>query len=487
MPAADLQGGAHRGDGLLRLDQEDAEAKLRDILAVAQRDVGYGGHDRISSGGFGCSHQLSLCSTARSWLTCTRRQHIGEPTRNHAGHPASSGPRGQTGDNAVMPRQRAVQASQNRTGCAGILWLMLRLPFMILRVIPHVGGILRGEAATDSGARARTSGEELTLADDQAVVAAALTKLKSQDAGFDLAATTRGVVRAREVVDLARQAGDASAAREVMSDGLWRVFVLLLAERTAHGVRCHGTSVVVGAEVVAVSRDQLAEQLRIRLSCQGERADHRAIDRALASRVGAEADELARIAGLAPRLDRLLRPLNQLGTQRFLREAREKVWANAIALSQARRRGPDTYSRLLAQLEELSAARVTVLQAPGQVLLVELAQIGFATPDLGQVSPQNLLGLLESATQVSKTGPASGDGWTGTAYSFSSTKDFGGPLHLMLSISGTVDVDQQGRVRQLDADYSIGKTEWKVKMTFGEFGVPVSVSAPPASEVFVPQ
>jgi hypothetical protein len=150
---------------------------------------------------------------------------------------------------------------------------MLRLPFMILRVIPHVGGILRGEAATDSGARARTSGEELTLADDRAVVAAALTKLKSQDAGFDLAATTRGVVRAREVVDLARQAGDASAAREVMSDGLWRVFVLLLAERTAHGVRRHGTSVVVGAEVVAVSRDQLAEQLRIRLSCQGERCE----------------------------------------------------------------------------------------------------------------------------------------------------------------------------------------------------------------------
>src|ERR1035441_4695493 len=105
-------------------------------------------------------------------------------------------------------------------------------------------------------------------------------------------------------------------------------------------------------------------------------ADHRAIDRALASRVGAEADELARIAGPAPRLGPLLRPLNQLGTQRLLREAREKVWANAIALSQARRRGPDTYSRLLAQLEELSAAKVTVLQAPGQVLL-KLAATGF--------------------------------------------------------------------------------------------------------------
>jgi AcrR family transcriptional regulator len=48
----------------------------------------------------------------------------------------------------------------------------------------------------------------------------------------------------------------------------------------------------------------------------------------------------------------------------------------AIALSHARRQGPDAYSRLLAQLEELSAAKVTVLQAPGQVLL-KLAATGF--------------------------------------------------------------------------------------------------------------
>jgi hypothetical protein len=153
------------------------------------------------------------------------------------------------------------------------LWLLLKLPFMILRVIPHVGAILRGEAATDSGARARSSGEELTPADDHGVVAAGLAALRSRDGGFDLAATTRGVVRAREVVDLARQAGDASAARQVMSDGLWRVFVLLLAERAAHGVRREGTSVVVGAEVVAATRDRLAEQLRIRLACRGERCE----------------------------------------------------------------------------------------------------------------------------------------------------------------------------------------------------------------------
>jgi hypothetical protein len=105
-------------------------------------------------------------------------------------------------------------------------------------------------------------------------------------------------------------------------------------------------------------------------------ADHRAIDRVLASRVAAEDDELARISGPAPMLDRLLRPLNRLGTQRFLREAREKVWANAIVLNRARRQGPEAYTAVLAQLEELSAAKVAALQAPGQVVL-KLAATGF--------------------------------------------------------------------------------------------------------------
>jgi len=129
------------------------------------------------------------------------------------------------------------------------------------------------------------------------------------------------------------------------------------------------------------------------------------------------------------------------------------------------------------------------LRPGGQLSVIDLAQIGFVTPELGQVNPQDLLGLLEASSRVSKTGPASGDGWTGSAYAFTATKKFGGsgPLHLELRISGTVDVDQQGRVRRLDSDYSIGKTERKVDMTFGNFGLPVSVGAPPASEVFVPR
>jgi Family of unknown function (DUF5995) len=105
-------------------------------------------------------------------------------------------------------------------------------------------------------------------------------------------------------------------------------------------------------------------------------ADHKSIDEILASRVSAEGEEMASIYGPGSLLDRLLKPMNQNGTRRFLREARQKVWANAIILSQARRSGAGAYAARLAELEELSAAKVTELQAPGQVLL-KLAVKGF--------------------------------------------------------------------------------------------------------------
>jgi hypothetical protein len=104
--------------------------------------------------------------------------------------------------------------------------------------------------------------------------------------------------------------------------------------------------------------------------------DHRAIDGVLAARVGAEDDELVSVSGPGPVLNRLLRPLNQRASRRFLRESREKVWANAVTLSQARRQGPEAYAAVLGELEELSAAKVSALSAPGQVLL-KLAVTGF--------------------------------------------------------------------------------------------------------------
>ena len=113
-------------------------------------------------------------------------------------------------------------------------------------------------------------------------------------------------------------------------------------------------------------------------------ADHRAIDDVLAARVTAEDAELPRLSGPAPLVDRALRPVSRRATQRFLRESRQKVWANAVILNRARRQGPAAYADTLARLEELSAAKVATLLAPGQVLL-RLAARGFGV----QLAPRS--------------------------------------------------------------------------------------------------
>jgi hypothetical protein len=102
------------------------------------------------------------------------------------------------------------------------------------------------------------------------------------------------------------------------------------------------------------------------------RRDHERIDGVLAERVSAEDNEL----GPESLLDRLLTPLNRLGTKRFLKEARRKVWHNTSELHAARVAGEDAYRVRLAELELLSAAKIADLLEPGQVLL-RLAVAGF--------------------------------------------------------------------------------------------------------------
>ena len=103
------------------------------------------------------------------------------------------------------------------------------------------------------------------------------------------------------------------------------------------------------------------------------RRDHERIDGVLSSRVADEDGELSAGKTL---IDRALTPLNRLGSKRFLRESRQKVWHNTVQLQQARSEGPDAYRARLAELELLSAARLADLLAPGQVLL-RLAVAGF--------------------------------------------------------------------------------------------------------------
>jgi Family of unknown function (DUF5995) len=105
-------------------------------------------------------------------------------------------------------------------------------------------------------------------------------------------------------------------------------------------------------------------------------ADHRRIDEVLAARVREEDAELQRLDPVRTWRDEVMQPLNRMATRRFLREARAKVWANALELSLARRAGRDSYERRLAQLEELCGRRVADLVRPGPVL-IRLAVGGF--------------------------------------------------------------------------------------------------------------
>ena len=113
---------------------------------------------------------------------------------------------------------------------------------------------------------------------------------------------------------------------------------------------------------------------------------------------------------------------------------------------------------------------------------------------LAVTSPQNLFALLKAASTVDRQGSASGDGWTGTSYAFTARMTFGphGSSQPEVTAAGTVAVDQQGRVRRLNVAYtqpaqaSLPPVRVTVEMTFSDFGTPVSVSPPPASEVFIP-
>jgi hypothetical protein len=94
------------------------------------------------------------------------------------------------------------------------------------------------------------------------------------------------------------------------------------------------------------------------------------------------------------------------------------------------------------------------------------------------VSPAELSGVLRSAGTVRDGAPASGPDWTGTKYAFTARI-----ADWRTSVTGTVYVDRQGRVRRLVTITTQGGLTTDRDLTFGDFGAPVPVAAPPVSQV----
>jgi Family of unknown function (DUF5995) len=137
------------------------------------------------------------------------------------------------------------------------------------------------------------------------------------------------------------------------------------------GINAHINNDLPRALLAVISDDDFASPSVL----ARRRRDHERIDAVLASRVAAE-DRALGEASVRSLLDRVLRPANRWSSQRFLREARHKVWHNTAELQQARLAGPEQLTVRLGELELLSAARVADLLRPGQVLL-RLAVTGF--------------------------------------------------------------------------------------------------------------
>jgi hypothetical protein len=105
------------------------------------------------------------------------------------------------------------------------------------------------------------------------------------------------------------------------------------------------------------------------------------------------------------------------------------------------------------------------------------------------VNPYDLLTVLKSLGTVHEDGPVSGPSWTGTRCSFNATvEDFITASNIPRPARGTVYVDQQGRVRRFVLTTVVqppfrGLESITNDVTFSDFGVPVSVTVPPADQV----
>ena len=103
--------------------------------------------------------------------------------------------------------------------------------------------------------------------------------------------------------------------------------------------------------------------------------------------------------------------------------------------------------------------------------------------------PQAILGAINSyANALKSNGPVSGQGWTGTRYTFTVSHPQG-TGNLIDSITCTIDVDSQGQIRHLSQTTVFAtsnkpgvKQTYTADFTFSGFGVRFSVTPPPANE-----
>ena len=110
-----------------------------------------------------------------------------------------------------------------------------------------------------------------------------------------------------------------------------------------------------------------------------------------------------------------------------------------------------------------------------------------------EADPQQALAYLREATNVRSEGKASGPGWTGHGYAFTvspritTTVSINGVARTQtytVAMTGTVTIDTHRRVRRLELLKPEGADAWiRGTLVFTDYGIPVSVTAPPADQI----
>jgi hypothetical protein len=146
--------------------------------------------------------------------------------------------------------------------------------------------------------------------------------------------------------------------------------------------------------------------------------------------------------------------------------------------------GDGTETRFIGDLmysREPGEAKWLVSPSPEQEL--RTAPPVDALVKLAPLDPRAALQRLRTATDVQESGSASGQSWAGHRFTFSLRNTGSDPKRAegQPLASGAVDVDDQGRVRRLEVDFS--DNGHRLIMDFADFGAPVTVTAPPADQV----
>jgi opacity protein-like surface antigen len=175
-------------------------------------------------------------------------------------------------------------------------------------------------------------------------------------------------------------------------------------------------------------------------------------------------------------------PITQV-MEGFFDPARHTGWLHAKGL-EVRYVGDVVYSQLPAGTTSDGKRWVAVRRS---FVMVDQPLPPIAVVKVGFWDPQEALALLRSAFSVHEQGRVSGDGWSGRRYAFD-LRD-GQQAKDNLGMTGTVDVDQSGRVRRLDVTVLVETASgqradnFRTVMEFRDYGAHETVSAPPAAEI----